>query len=93
MAQTLLLAAAVEAGARRARPAAGSIVVVTVGSDKAVDNGAVARLVRRWRARGAAVRTFEFPARLGLNHDIVDPEQVGGNPALVYPVLLDLIAP
>jgi esterase/lipase len=93
VAQTLLLAAAVEADARRARPAARSIVVVTVGSDVAVDNGAVARLVRHWRARGAVVQAYEFPARLGLNHDIIDPEQVGGNPALVYPVLLDLIAP
>jgi alpha-beta hydrolase superfamily lysophospholipase len=93
VAQSLLLAAAVEADASRARPAAGAIVVVTVGSDVAVDNGAVARLVRRWRHHGATVTTYEFPARLGLNHDIIDPEQVGGNPTLVYPVLLDLIAP
>ncbi len=93
VAEGLRLAGAVEADARRARPAAGSIVVITVGSDIAVDNGAVARLVRRWRARGAVVRTYEFAAWLGLNHDIVDPEQVGGNPPLVYPVLLDLIAP
>jgi hypothetical protein len=32
-------------------------------------------------------------AALRLNHDIIDPEQIGGNPALVYPVLLDLIVP
>ena len=93
VAQALLLAAAVEAGARRAPPAARSIVVITVGSDVAVDNGAVARLVREWRSRGAQVTAREFPARLRLNHDIIDPEQVGGNPALVYPVLLRLIAP
>jgi esterase/lipase len=93
VAQTLRLAEGVEADAGRARPAAGAIVVVTVGSDVAVDNGAVTRLVRRWRHHGATVTTYEFPARLRLNHDIIDPEQVGGNPALVYPVLLDLIAP
>ena len=93
VAQTLLLGAWVEAEARRAPPAARSIVVITVGSDVAVDNGAVTRLARLWRAHGARLTTYEFPAALGLNHDIIDPEQVGGNPALVYPVLLDLIAP
>ena len=93
VAQTLLLGTAVEADARRAPPAAGSIVVITVGSDVAVDNAAVARLARVWRSHGARLTTYEFPAGLHLNHDIIDPEQVGGNPALVYPVLLDLIAP
>jgi pimeloyl-ACP methyl ester carboxylesterase len=93
VAQSLLLATTVEADARRAPPATRSIVVITVGSDVAVDNGAVARLVREWRAHGAQVVAREFPARLRLNHDIIDPEQIGGNPALVYPVLLDLIAP
>jgi alpha-beta hydrolase superfamily lysophospholipase len=93
VAQTLLLAGGIEADARRGRPRAGALVVVTVGSDAAVDNGAVHRLVRAWRGHGARVATYDFPARLALNHDIVDPEQVGGNPALVYPVLLRLIAP
>jgi hypothetical protein len=93
VAQALLLGASVEGEARRAPPAARSIVVVTVGGDIAVDNGAVTRLEREWRAHGARVTTYEFPTALHLNHDIVDPEQIGGNPALVYPVLLDLIAP
>ena len=93
VAQTLLLGAAVEADARRAPPAAGSIVMITVGSDVAVDNGAVARLVGLWRMHGRRVTTYEFPARLNLNHDIIDPEQVGGNPALVYPVLETMILP
>jgi carboxylesterase len=91
--ETLLLGAAVEADARRAPPAAGSIVMITVGGDVAVDNGAVARLVGVWRAHRAHVTTWEFPASLRLNHDIIDPEQVGGNPALVYPVLEALITP
>jgi alpha-beta hydrolase superfamily lysophospholipase len=93
VAQTLLLGIAVEGDARRAPPAAGSIVMITVGSDVAVDNGAVARLVSLWRSHGARVTSYEFPARLLLNHDIIDPEQVGGNPTLVYPVLEALIAP
>jgi alpha-beta hydrolase superfamily lysophospholipase len=93
VAEGLLLGAAVEADARRVRPAAASIAVVTVATDAAVDNGAAARLVSLWRAHGARVATHEFPARARLNHDIIDPEQVGANPALVYPVLIELIAP
>ncbi len=93
VAQTLRLAAGIEADARRAAPAAGTMALVTAGDDAATDNGAADRLARRWRAHGARVVTRHFPARLGLQHDIVDPGQVGADPALVYPVLLDLIAP
>jgi alpha-beta hydrolase superfamily lysophospholipase len=92
-AQTLLLGASVEARARRAPPAARAIVMITVGGDVGTDNRASGRLVRLWRARGADVIAYEFPERLHLNHDIIDPEQIGGNPALVYPVLVGLIAP
>jgi alpha-beta hydrolase superfamily lysophospholipase len=92
-AETVFLGASVEAEARRTPPAARSIVMITVGGDVAVDNSAVARLAQVWRSHGARLTTYEFPAALHLNHDIIDPEQIGGNPALVYPVLLDLIAP
>jgi carboxylesterase len=79
--------------AERAAPGARSLVMVTVGGDIAADNGAAAALVAAWRAHGAReVVTYEFPAALHLNHDVVDPEQVGGNPAVTYPVLADLIA-
>jgi pimeloyl-ACP methyl ester carboxylesterase len=69
-------------------PAGRSLVMITVGGDIAADNGAAAGLVNAWRAHGAReVITYEFPAALHLNHDVVDPEQMGGNPALTYPVL------
>lgn len=77
----------------RLRPLrARSALVITVGGDQAVDNGAAVALARAWRshAQGSA-RVYEFPARLRLNHDIIDPEQVGGNPALVYPIILRLL--
>ncbi len=94
VAATLLLAAAVQADARRAGPACGTAVMVTVGGDPAVDNAPVAELVRAWRAHGGReIVTYEFPGRLHLGHDVVDPEQVGGNPALTYPVLTRLIGP
>ena len=80
--------------AQRAGPACRSLAIVTVGGDRAVDNGLSAALVRAWRGHGARdVVTYEFPAGLHLNHDVVDPEQLGGNPAVTYPLLIHLIGP
>ena len=93
VAATLWMGGGVLDCAARSAPAARSLVMVTVGGDIAADNGAATRLVRAWRARGASeVLTYEFPSSLHLNHDVVDPNQVGGNPALTYPVLLRFIA-
>lgn len=94
IAATMLLGAAATADAERRPPACPSLVLITVGGDRAIDNDAVDRLARSWRAHGAPdVRTYRFPEALQLNHDIVDPEQVGGNPTVTYPVLLEAIAP
>ncbi len=89
---TMLLGGAVLDAAGRTRAACRSVDVVTVGGDIAADNGLTATLVRRWRAHGATVSTYEFPAALHLNHDVVDPEQEGGNPLVTYPVLSRAIA-
>ena len=57
-----------------------------------MDNQLNAEVVSAWRTHGARdVETYEFPAALHLNHDIVDPDQVGGNPAVTYPVLVEMI--
>jgi hypothetical protein len=78
--------------ARRSAPACRSITVVLVGGDGAVDNAVTADLVARWRrAAGVVVDVHEFPSTLHLNHDVVDPEQVGGRPSVTYPVLLRAI--
>jgi alpha-beta hydrolase superfamily lysophospholipase len=89
VAGTLLLGGAVLADARRRVPACRSIAVVTVGGDRAVDNEVTRSLTDRWQRHGRAVERYEFPAALHLNHDIVDPEQVGGNPRVTYPVLME----
>jgi len=52
-----------------------------------------AKLVQEWRRHGSEIETYEFPRELHLNHDVVDPEQIGGNPAVTYPRLLALIDP
>jgi carboxylesterase len=93
VAATMWLGGTVLERAQRRAPAARSLVMVTVGGDIAADNGAAAGLVAAWRKHGARELTaYEFPASLKLNHDVVDPEQVGGNPSLTYPVLLGFIS-
>ena len=92
VAATMWLGSAVLDRAAHHEPAARSLVMITVGGDIAADNGLAADLAESWRKHGAPeLLAHEFPAALRLNHDVVDPEQVGGNPALTYPVLLKFI--
>ena len=81
----------VESAARRSAPRARTLVSVTNAADPAVDNGATRRLVRRWRGHGADVREYEFPAALGLPHDLIDPAHRATAVERVYPILLDLV--
>lgn len=94
VAATLYIGAMTRAAADRRPPASRTQVLVTVGGDKAADNEFARDLLQAWRKRRAAnVSEYEFAESLHLNHDVVDPEQVGGNPALTYPVLMRFIGP
>jgi carboxylesterase len=93
VAATLKLGWMTREDAMRDAPGCRSLTMVTVGGDKAVDNGLCAEVVRAWRRHGVEVLTYEFPIALHLNHDIVDPEQVGGNPSITYPMLSRVIGP
>jgi hypothetical protein len=45
-----------------------------------------------WRNRWAKkVQTYQFPANLGLGHDIIGVDDPNMNVAVVYPKLLELI--
>ncbi|HEX6350060.1 MAG TPA: alpha/beta fold hydrolase [Candidatus Dormibacteraeota bacterium] len=81
----------VERESRRAAPFARALVVVTNAADPAVDNRASAALARRWRAHGADVTEYEFPAELGLPHDLIDPSHREAAVERVYPRLLELV--
>ena len=88
MAETMRLGALVEARAARRAPAAGRIVMVTVGGDPAVNNDANAALVRAWQARAAdRVSAYQFPESLHLGHDLIDPDQPYQRVGVVYPIL------
>ncbi len=93
VAATLRIGWLVVRDADRRGPGCRSFAMITVGGDQAVDNGLCARVATAWRRHGASVATYEFPAALHLSHDVVDPEQAGGNPAITYPVLERWILP
>ena len=90
--QILRLSRATQALARQQAPAAGSVVVITNLNDPGVDNVVTDKVVNLWRTRRAKdVQTYQFPADLGLGHDIIDVTDPNMNVAAVYPKLLELI--
>jgi alpha-beta hydrolase superfamily lysophospholipase len=91
-AASLLLGADVraEAEAKRRPPGCRNAAFVTVEGDRAVGSRAIHALAAAWRARGARVESYEFPATVARNHDVIDPEQVGANPGATYPPILRL---
>ncbi|RRR76193.1 MAG: alpha/beta fold hydrolase, partial [Candidatus Viridilinea halotolerans] len=63
------------AAARTKPHRARDVVVVINPSDEAVTVPPIERLIARWRAQAAPLRTYYFPAELKLIHDLIDPEQ------------------
>ena len=92
LAQTLRLGFAVTAAARRSPPAAGSLVVVTNANDQQVNREMIDRMVALWqKSAPGKVSTYEFPAELGLAHDLIGPGAYNARPDVVYPKLIELI--
>lgn len=90
--QILRLSRSIQFLARHEAPAAGSILVITNLNDPGVDNVVTDQVVNLWRNRWAKeVRTYQFPADLGLGHDIIGVDDPNMNVAVVYPKLFELI--
>ena len=77
--------------ARRTKPLAQSIVVVTNAAEPRLDNRFTYALIAWWRGHGATVETYEFPIADGLPHDLIDAGNAAEHTALVYPVVTRLI--
>lgn len=77
--------------AQETPPAAGELVVVTNEADQAVSNIVTEAFIDIWRKDGRDVTTYVFPNEHGLGHELIDPEEPGSDPALTYPVIVDLI--
>ena len=91
LAQVYRLGLDVIDAAGHAKPAARRVTIVTSVSDEGVSREAVRELTRRWRARGAEIRDYEFPESLALRHDMIDPEQPYQRIAVAYPVIVRLV--
>lgn len=77
--------------ARTAAPRSRATAVVTNEAEPRLDNRFTYRLIDSWRANGATIQTYEFPASDRLPHDLIDPGNAAQNTALVYPVLSRLL--
>lgn len=79
--------------AKKTRPAAQSVLLITNAGDPAVENSITYALAERWKAKGLErLDICELDASYRLIHDIIDPNQKLQQTALVYPVLLDWIS-
>ena len=72
-------------------PRARELAVVTTGYDDAVSNEPPRKLAERFRAAGVSVREFHFATSDSVEHDMVDPVQVGARIDRSYPVLLAML--
>jgi esterase/lipase len=92
LAEYLRLGFAARDLADQAKPAVASIMVINNAHDDSVNNGITNQLVQAWKDHGEEfLRTYEFDEDLGLPHDLITPTREDGNPALVYPVIIDSI--
>ena len=62
-------------------------LVVTSAGDEAVNNGITKGLAERWIRAGVPTAWFEFPRGLGVEHDMIDPEQPYQRVRLTYPLI------
>jgi alpha-beta hydrolase superfamily lysophospholipase len=91
LAEFMKLGFAVQVRSWQVSPAARRVIVVTNANDTSVNNALTAEIVRRWQRRGSKIETYEFPLILGLQHDLIDPEQPNQPIGATYTQLIDLI--
>ena len=78
---------------RRSQPKAGSVLLILNPTDESVNNAYAYEIASNWKMLGYPnLRTYEFDAKHNLIHDLIEPDQLKQQIALVYPILLDLIA-
>jgi hypothetical protein len=92
LAQYLRFGFAAEEDAKRVKPGVESLILITNQNDESVNNQIIADFKKIWTSHGEEhIRTFEFGKDLGLPHDVITPTREDGNPALVYPIIVDYI--
>jgi carboxylesterase len=90
--ENMRLGFAAEENAKKVKPAAGAILVITNANDGSVNNDVIADFENMWLEHGEQfLQTFQFAEELGLPHDLITIGRPDGNVDLVYPQLLELI--
>ena len=75
----------------RAEPhTAEHVVLTTTPNDGAVTPGTVEANVKAWQDGGASAAVYEWPAEMGLGHNMVDDAVNSGKFDAIYPILMDL---
>jgi len=90
LAQLMRLSCSVQTAARNEPPAAARILVITNADDGSVNNELTRQAVASWQAHSPNVATYEFPAALELDHDLIDPNRPEQRIDLVYPIIIGL---
>jgi pimeloyl-ACP methyl ester carboxylesterase len=91
--EVLRMAGAVARSAAVRKPAVQSVAITTNRNDAAVNDLLTWQLVNLWRTHGLErLEAYEFGKEIGVEHDLVDPDQPYQHVDVVYPILLDLIA-
>lgn len=92
LAQIMRLGWCVFQQAQKTSPQARSIMVISNASDEAVNLGNIEQMVTSWsKYKSTQVERFEFENKLGLSHDLIDPEQPFQKTDQIYPQLISLI--
>jgi pimeloyl-ACP methyl ester carboxylesterase len=92
LAEYLRLGFAAQRDAQQNKPGVNRIVVITNAHDNSVNNDIIAQFVETWQAHGEEyLDTYEFERELNLPHDLITPTREDGNPALVYPIIIEHI--
>lgn len=91
--EIMLVGWQVHAAAQTTPPAVSKIAILLNDADVAVNNRQTLEIAAYWQEHGVTptVTTLPFSAR--LPHDLINTRERGANVDLVYPALLDLLAP
>lgn len=91
MGHTLMMSLAVLRASRKTAPSARKLIVITTELDRAVDELNVLHLMENWGRHGAVTEYYQFPAELGIEHDVIDPLQQYQRTDSVYEKIFEMI--
>jgi hypothetical protein len=90
--QLLRVSVATFAGAFVRAPRVQEVALVTSKSDDAVSDYLAWQLISLWRAKGLfKFMAVDFPKKMQIEHDMIDPAQKNQQTQIVYPILVSLL--